>query len=71
MECGVSIGDSGRVVIEIEPDLKRELHVALRHDGTNLKNWFVEQALSFLSERGQISLTFASPDSAEESHDEV
>lgn len=61
----MSIGESGRVVIEIEPDLKRELHVALRHDGTNLKNWFVEQATSFLSERGQISLTFAAEDSSE------
>ena len=58
MDWQMSIGDSGRVVIEIEPDLKRELHVALRHDGTNLKSWFVEQATSFLSERGQISLTF-------------
>ena len=67
----MSIGESGRVVIEIEPDLKRELHVALRHDGTNLKNWFVEQALSFLSERGQISLTFGSLDSTKEIHDEV
>ena len=60
----MSIGDSGRVVIEIEPDLKRELHVALRHDGTNLKNWIVEQAKSFLSERGQISLTFGADDLA-------
>jgi hypothetical protein len=59
MDLQMSIGESGRVVIEIEPDLKRELHVALRHDGTNLKTWFVEQATSFLSERRQISLAFA------------
>lgn len=61
----MSIGDSGRVVIEIEPDLKRELHVALRHDGTNLKNWFIEQATSFLSDRGQITLAFGESSAGE------
>jgi methylase of polypeptide subunit release factors len=52
----MSIGTSGRVVIEIEPDLKQELHAALRQDGLNLKSWFLENAHNFLSERGQLSL---------------
>jgi methylase of polypeptide subunit release factors len=54
----MSIGSSGRVVIEIEPDLKRELHAALRAEGLNLKTWFIEHAEEFLSEKGQLKLVF-------------
>jgi len=45
----MSVGSSGRIVIEIEPELKQELHSALKKDGTNLKSWFLENVDHFLS----------------------
>jgi len=53
----MSIGSSGRVVIEVEPELKRELHLALRKDGTNLKAWFIESAETFLAEKSNLQLS--------------
>ena len=49
-------GSSGRVVIEMDPQLKRELHSALVADGRTLKDWFIAQAEAFLEERRQPSL---------------
>jgi hypothetical protein len=49
-------GPSGRIVIEIEPELKRELHSALVADGETLKDWFIAQARFFLRERHQPAL---------------
>ena len=57
----MSIGNSGRIVIEIEPDLKQELHKALRQEGLNLKAWFLENAEKFLAERGQLQLALPDP----------
>jgi hypothetical protein len=57
----MSIGNSGRIVIEIEPDLKQELHKALRQEGLNLKAWFLENAEEFLAERGQLRLALQDP----------
>lgn len=54
----MSIGNSGRIVIEIEPDLKQELHAALKQEGLNLKTWFLESATEFLADRGQLKLAF-------------
>jgi len=45
----MSIGASGRIVIEVSPDLKRELYAALTRDGVNLKGWFLRQAGEYLS----------------------
>ena len=45
----MSIGASGRIVIEVSPDLKRELYAALARDGANLKGWFLRQAEDYLS----------------------
>ena len=53
----MSIGTSGRIVIEVDPELKQELHTTLRSEGTNLKSWFLEQADLFLAEKGQLRLT--------------
>lgn len=49
----MSIGKSGRVVIEMEPELKKELHTILRKEGTNLKAWFLENVDQLLAERSQ------------------
>lgn len=54
----MSIGNSGRIVIEIEPELKRELYSILRLEGTNLKAWFLTQVDELLAEKGQQSLPF-------------
>ena len=43
------IGSSGRIVIEVDPELKHALHVALRRRGFTLKEWFVRQAEETLS----------------------
>lgn len=52
----MAIGSSGRVVVELDPMLKQELHVALREDGRNLKDWLIDNAISYLESRQQSSL---------------
>lgn len=49
----MSIGNSGRVVIEIEPELKRQLHAVLRLEGKNLKSWFLENVEELLKQHNQ------------------
>lgn len=41
-------GPSGRLVIEIDPDLKRELHAVLATEGLTMKEWFLAEARRFL-----------------------
>lgn len=53
----MSVGPSGRIVVEVEPVLKRELHSALVKEGQTLKDWFVTQAESFVESR-QLALPF-------------
>ena len=49
-------GSSGRIVIEIDPDLKQELYGALEKEGLNLKQWFLENVETYLRDRSQLSL---------------
>ena len=49
-------GSSGRVVIEVEPELKRELYGELARHGLTLKAWFIGQAIHFLETSHQPSL---------------
>lgn len=49
-------GTSGRIVIEIDPVLKQELYGALKEEGMNLKEWFLENAQRYLDKRIQPSL---------------
>lgn len=44
-------GGSGRIVVDIEPDLKRRLHSALAMDGSTLKDWFIQCAQSYLQDK--------------------
>jgi len=46
-------GPSGRVVVELDPALKRELHAALAAQGWCLKDWFIKQAREYVAERQQ------------------
>ena len=43
-------GQSGRLVIEVEPAFKRQLYSALATDGLTLKAWFVRGAKTYLDE---------------------
>jgi len=55
-------GPSGRVVIELDPELKDELYFALEKEGLNMKQWFIESAQDFLSNRSQLKLQFSRKD---------
>jgi len=62
----MAIGESGRVVVELDPALKRELHSALREDGRNLKDWMIENANLYLETRQQSSLPLFNSSQKEE-----
>jgi len=49
-------GTSGRIVIEVDPDLKEQLYSALDKEGLNLKQWFLLNANEFLQDKTQLSL---------------
>ena len=49
-------GQSGRVVLEIDPMLKRRLHARLASDGLTLKDWFLERVDRYLHQPTQESL---------------
>jgi hypothetical protein len=47
----MSKSESGRVVIEIDPEMKRYLYSALALDQKTLKEWFVDNAKGYISSR--------------------
>ena len=49
-------GESGRIVLEIDPTEKQELYNALTRDGMTLKDWFLRRATEYLREREQQQL---------------
>lgn len=53
-------GESGRIVLEIDPSQKDDLYSALTRDGLTLKDWFLRQAAQYLRNKEQISLFGAS-----------
>lgn len=53
-------GESGRIVLEIDPSHKDEIYTALTKDGFTLKDWFLKQAAQYLRDRSQMSLFGAS-----------
>jgi len=53
-------GESGRIVLEIDPAEKQELYDAVTRDGMTLKDWFLRRATEYLRERGQGQLFGAS-----------
>lgn len=57
----MSRGPSGRIVVEIEPDLKRRLYSALARDGLTLKDWLIDRAEHYLSEDCAPVLMVAEP----------
>lgn len=53
-------GDSGRIVLEIDPLQKDELYTAIARDGLTLKDWFLRQADQYLRTQDQFPL-FGAP----------
>jgi hypothetical protein len=41
-------GDSGRLVLEIDPEFKREFYAALALEGLTAKDWFLGRAKDFV-----------------------
>lgn len=56
----MSIGNSGRIVIEVEPEVKRQLYSTLAREGMTLKDWFLREAQSYMKTATQIPLNLTS-----------
>ncbi|WP_321528568.1 hypothetical protein [Sedimenticola selenatireducens] len=50
------VGTSGRIVIEVDPELKQELYSLLDEEGLNLKQWFLGNVTDYLRHRRQPEL---------------
>ena len=61
----MAVGESGRIVIEVDTGLKRELYAALDRDGLTLKDWFLRRANSYVTNHVQLNLELA-PEGEEE-----
>jgi hypothetical protein len=42
-------GQSGRIVLEVNPELKNELYSAISKKGITLKDWFVDTAKQYIN----------------------
>jgi hypothetical protein len=62
----MAVGQSGRIVIEIDPEQKQELYAALEADGLSLKRWFLQRVDEYLQDHGQLSLGLMLADGDEE-----
>jgi len=47
-EALMARGKSGRIVIEIDPQLKRQLYSTLENNQKTMKEWFVKEAEVFV-----------------------
>jgi hypothetical protein len=48
-------GPSGRIVVQVEPELKGRLHATLAMDGLTVKEWFVMRATDYVKERAVLA----------------
>jgi len=62
----MAIGESGRIVLEVEAELKRKLYSVLALENKSLKEWFILKAEEYIRLRGQLDL-FSSIDEEENS----
>ena len=49
-------GESGRIVIEMDPEIKQELYQKLQGENSNLKSWFLSQVEKYLDNNQQLPL---------------
>lgn len=47
----MSKSESGRLVLVIDPELKRKLYAVLALEQKTLKEWFIESSSSYVKER--------------------
>jgi hypothetical protein len=52
----MSRGPSGRIVVEVDPELKSRLYVGLAEENLTFKQWLVQHIDRYLSERAQPTL---------------
>jgi hypothetical protein len=57
----VSRGMGPRMVVELDPDLKRSLYAELARDGLTFKGWLTREAHRYVTERRQPLLFVAEP----------
>lgn len=48
---GMAKGESGRIVLEVEPELKKALYSILAMEQQTLKDWFVDKAQKHIKEK--------------------
>jgi len=60
------VGESGRIVVEVDTDLKRDLYAALQRERLTLKEWFVKRANRYVANSAQLSLGFSGDHDVEE-----
>ena len=56
-------GDSGRIVVDVEPALKRQLYSALAMDSCTLKEWFIRSAKNYLDGKTALGPSDQTPES--------
>ena len=56
----MSRGKSGRIVIEVDPAMKRRLYASLALSGSTLKDWFVGHASGYIDGQEQTPLSVGS-----------
>lgn len=60
-------GDSGRIVLEIDPSQKRRLYAILDHKGITLREWFLCRVREYLQqEEMQLPLFSVPPSTTDE-----
>ena len=62
-------GQSGRIVLEVDPELKNELYSAISKKGMTLKDWFVdtaEQYIKYQVSEKQLKFDFLSTSSQDD-----
>lgn len=54
-------GPSGRLVVELKPDLKHQLYSSLAREGLTFKDWLTGQAERYIADTIQPQLLAAEP----------
>jgi hypothetical protein len=57
----MAVGESGRIVLEIDPVLKKQIYAVLAEHVLTLKSWFIVVAKAQLIERHQLALDLGAP----------
>jgi hypothetical protein len=49
-------GKSGRIVLEINPEIKKELYLSLEKNQLTLKEWFLKKADNYIKNSNQLKI---------------